>query len=136
MARREVRWELPIISMATPWAVGDVVYIVSKAGEVICVSRTNGQVYWIRDLNEGRAQTRVSKVLGRETITREYWTGVVLASNRLVSVSNDGRAVAMDPKTGAVQSFLELGGPANIAPVAAGGLLYVLTDEGELVAIR
>jgi hypothetical protein len=42
----------------------------------------------------------------------------------------------MDPKTGAVQSFIQLGGSADIAPVAAGGLLYVLTDEGELVAIR
>lgn len=130
------RWELPVISVDSPWPAGDVVYVVSKAGEVVCVSRVNGQVYWIRDLNEGRAQTKVSKVLGRETITREYWTGVVLASNRLISVSNGGRAVAMDPKTGAVQSFIQLGGPANIAPVAAGGLLYVLTDEGELVAIR
>jgi outer membrane protein assembly factor BamB len=130
------RWELPVISVDSPWPAGDVVYIVSKAGEVICVSRSNGQVYWIRDLNEGRAQTKVSKVLGRETITREYWTGAVLASNRLISVSNEGRAVAMDPKTGAVQTFLQLGGSANIAPVAAGGLLYVLTDEAELVAIR
>lgn len=130
------RWELPVVSVTSPWAAGDVVYVVSKAGEVICVSRTNGQVYWIRDLNEGRAQTKTSKLLGRETILREYWTGVVLASNRLISVSNQGRAVAIDPKTGAVQTFLNIGGPAAIAPVAAGGLLYVLTDEGELVAIR
>jgi outer membrane protein assembly factor BamB len=130
------RWELPVVSVDSPWPAGDVVYVVSKAGEVVCVSRTNGQVYWIRDLNEGRAQTKISKVLGRETITREYWTGVVLASNRLISVSNEGRAVAMDPKTGAVQTFIQLGGPADIAPVAAGGLLYVLTDDGELVAIR
>lgn len=130
------RWQLPVVSIDSPWPAGDVVYIVSKAGEVVCVSRTNGQVYWIRDLNEGRAQTKISKVLGRETVTREYWTGVVLASNRLISVSDKGRAVAMDPKTGAVQTFLKIGGTATIAPVAAGGLLYVLTDEGELVAIR
>ena len=51
-------------------------------------------------------------------------------------MSNEGRAVALDPKTGAVLTFLELGGPANIAPVAANGLLYVLTDEADLVAIR
>lgn len=132
----DVRWELPVISLATPWPAGDVVYTVSKAGEVICAARTNGQVYWVRDLNEGRRQTNVSKVLGIERITRSYWSGVVLASNRLISVSNDGRAVAIDPKTGEVQGYLKLGGPANIAPVAAGGLLYVLTDDGDLVAIR
>jgi hypothetical protein len=28
-----------------------VVYVVDKAGQVICVSRETGQVYWIRDLN-------------------------------------------------------------------------------------
>ena len=36
-----------------PWPAGDVVYVVSKSGEVICASRDNGQIYWIRDLNEG-----------------------------------------------------------------------------------
>lgn len=132
----QTRWELPVISMATPWAVGDVVYIVSKAGEVICVNRENGEVYWIRDLNEGRRGSRTTRWLGREVADRAYWTGVILASNRLVTVSSDGRAAALNPQTGEVLGYLKLPGAALITPIAANGMIYVVTDKGQLVAIR
>jgi outer membrane protein assembly factor BamB len=122
--------------MATPWATGDVVYFVSKAGEVICVARETGKVYWIRDLNEGKRQTRQTKFLGREVRDRAYWTGVVMANNRLITVSSDGRAVSIDPITGAVQGYLKLGkSPVLVQPIAAGGMIYVVTDKAELIAI-
>jgi outer membrane protein assembly factor BamB len=35
--------------------------VVDKAGQVICVSRESGAVYWIRDLNEGRGQSKRQK---------------------------------------------------------------------------
>jgi len=132
----QLRWELPIITTANPWAAGDVVYTVSKSGEVVCIARESGQVYWIRDLNEGRRSTRVSRFLGRERNDRAYWSGPILASNRLITVSSDGRAAALDPKTGEVLSYLKLGAPALITPIAVGGMLYVVTDKGDLIAIR
>ncbi len=49
----QARWSLPVVGITAPWPAGDVVYVVSKAGEVICASRESGQIYWIRDLNEG-----------------------------------------------------------------------------------
>lgn len=130
------RWELPIISIATPWAVGDVVYIVSKAGEVICVSRATGEVYWIRDLNEGRRGSRTTRWLGREVADRAYWTGVMLASGRLVTMSSDGRAATLNPQTGDVLGYVKLPGPVLMTPIAANGMIYVVTDKGQLVAIR
>lgn len=132
----EVRWELPIVTIANPWAAGDVVYTVSKAGEVICIARQSGQVYWIRDLNEGRRGARSTRFLGREVNDRAYWSGPILASNRLISVSSAGRAVAINPQTGEIMSSLDLGGPALISPIAANGMLYVVTDKGDLIAIR
>jgi len=132
----EVRWNLPIITTATPWAAGDVVYIVSKAGEVICIGRESGQIYWIRDLNEGRTQVRKNELFGFESKNRSFWTGVVLASNRLLAASDDGRVVAIDPKTGAIQSYLNIGRPASLTPVVAGNMVYVFTDSGDIVAIQ
>lgn len=44
--------------------------------------------------------------------------------------------MAVDARTGAEQGTLNLGGPAYIAPIAYNGMIYVLTDEGQLVAIR
>ena len=132
----EPKWQLPIVTIAPPWVSGDVVYFVSKAGEVVCVARETGKVYWIRDLNAGRKQTRATRLLGRQVNDRAYWTGVIMANNRLVTVSSDGRAASIDPITGVVQGYLKLGkSPALVQPIAAGGMIYVVTDKGELIAI-
>ena len=119
------RWNLPVTTIDTPWPAGDVVFIVSQAGEVICASRENGQVYWITDLNKGLKKKK-----------RALWFGPVLASGRLVVVSDLGRAVALDPKKGTLLSSLNLGGPAMITPIAMNGTLYVVTDKADLIAIR
>ena len=121
----QLKWTLPITTISTPWPAGDVVYVVSMAGEVICASRDNGQVYWITDLNKNAKKKQ-----------RAIFFGPVLASGRLVVVSDRGKAVALDAKTGAVQSSIDIGSPALISPIAMGDMLYVVTDKAELVAIR
>jgi outer membrane protein assembly factor BamB len=132
----QARWQLPIVGVNAPLPVGDAVYIVSKAGELIVANRDTGQIYWTRELSEGR-ERKVGGFLGlfdRE-ITPQ-WSGPILASNRLVVVNSYGEAVALDPKTGAVQTTLNLGAAAYIAPSAYNGALYVLTDSGQLICIR
>ena len=130
------KWSLPVAGVNAPLPVGDVVYVVSKAGELTVVNRENGQVYWTRDLNEGRVRREGGLLgFGKRTV-RPTWSGPILASNRLVLVNSDGEAVAFDPKTGALQSSVKLGSAAYIAPAAYNGALYVLTDKGELVSIR
>ena len=119
------RWTLPITSITTPWPAGDAVFIVSQAGEVICASRDNGQVYWITDLNKGLKRKK-----------RSLFFGPVLANGRLVVVSDSGKVLALDPKTGAIQTTLNAGASAMIPPIAMNGTLYLVTDKATLVAIR
>lgn len=130
------RWNLPVVTITTPWVAGDVVYIVSRTGDVICAARDTGQVYWIRNLNEGREREEGGFLFFGKRTVRPTWSGPVLASNKLVLVSTFGNAVALDPRTGATQSELQLGAPAFITPIAVNGTVYVLTDEATLVAIR
>ncbi len=122
----QARWSLPVASIDTPKPAGDVVYLISQAGEVICASRESGQVYWIKDLNAGVKKSK----------DRSLFSGPVLASDRLVVVSSDGRAIALNPKTGEVLKTLKLGSAVLTSPVAVNGMIYVVTDKGELVAIR
>ena len=130
------KWQLPVVGVNAPLPVGDVVYVVSKSGELITVNRDTGQVYWTRQLNEGRARKEGGFLtIGRRTITPQ-WSGPLLASNRLVMVNSYGEAVAFDPKTGVAQTTLKLGAPAYIAPAAYNGALYVLPDNGQLICIR
>jgi len=130
------KWQLPVTGVNAPLPVGDVVFVVSKSGELITANRDTGQIYWTRELNEGR-ERKVGGFLrfGRRTITPQ-WSGPLLASNRLVMVNSYGEAVAFDPKTGVAQTTLKLGAPAYIAPAAYNGALYVLTDNGQLICIR
>ncbi|MFZ5668533.1 MAG: PQQ-binding-like beta-propeller repeat protein [Pseudomonadota bacterium] len=122
----QMRWSIPVASISTPWAAGSVVYVVSQAGEVVCASRENGQVYWITDLNAGVKKAK----------DRALFSGPVLASDRLVVASSDGRAIALNPKTGEVIKSIKVGSPVLVSPVVANGMIYLVTNDGELVAIR
>lgn len=132
-------WKLDADSVNTPWIAGDVVFLVDLQGELICASRESGQVYWIKDLNEGIQKTKKGFFgLGREKKVGKIplWAGPVMASDRLIMVNSLGEAVAFDPKTGARQETIKLGGAAFIAPIAVGNKLYVVTDDAKLVAIQ
>ncbi|MDI1365438.1 MAG: PQQ-binding-like beta-propeller repeat protein [bacterium] len=130
----QARWSLPITGITSPWAAGDVVYVVDKSGQVICVARESGAVYWIRDLNEGLGQTkRQKKKLAKHP---RLWTTPILASGRLIVASSDGQAVALNPKTGATLKTLKIGAPVLLSPIAVGDLVYLVTDDAQVVAIR
>lgn len=130
------KWQLPVTGVNAPLPVGDAVFVVSKSGQLITANRDTGQIYWTRELNEGRERREGGFLtFGRRTI-RPQWSGPLLASNRLVMVNSFGEAVAFDPKTGVAQTTLKLGAPAYIAPAAYNGALYVLTDNGQLICIR
>ncbi|WP_284878440.1 PQQ-binding-like beta-propeller repeat protein [Brevundimonas sp. MEB006b] len=130
------KWQLPVTGVNAPLPVGDAVFVVSKSGQLITANRDTGQIYWTRELNEGRERREGGFLtFGRRTL-RPQWSGPLLASNRLVMVNSFGEAVAFDPKTGAAQTTLKLGASAYIAPAAYNGALYVLTDNGQLICIR
>ncbi|HEX8570733.1 MAG TPA: PQQ-binding-like beta-propeller repeat protein [Caulobacteraceae bacterium] len=130
------RWSVPLASLTTPAPAGDVVFAVSKAGELIAAARDSGQIYWLTELNRGRTRKQggVFGFFDREV--RPVWSGPLLASNRLILVSTEGDAVTVDPMTGQVTKTIRLGSPAFLTPIAANGMVYVVTDEAELIAIR
>ncbi|MDV6329520.1 PQQ-binding-like beta-propeller repeat protein [Asticcacaulis sp. 201] len=133
------KWKVDVDSINTPWVAGDVVFIISLQGELVCISRESGQVYWIKDLNEGIQKTKKGFFgLGREKKVGKIplWSGPVLASNRLVIVNSEGEAVAFDPKSGERKETIKLGGAAFITPIVVGDKLFVVTDDAKLVAIR
>lgn len=118
-------WAIPTALITTPWASGDVVYVTDQKGRVICAARDSGQIYWIRGLNDGLRKK-----------FQAVYSSPILASNRLVMVSNKGLVLALDPKTGATIKTLKIGAPAFVTPIAAQGLIYIVTDTGELIAIK
>jgi outer membrane protein assembly factor BamB len=129
----QARWSLPVTAITTPWAAGDVVYVVDKGGQVICVSREAGQVYWIRDLNNtDKLSKRQKKKRAKHPL---LWSTPILASGRLITVSSEGEALALNPKTGETVKSIKVGSTL-LGPIAMGDTVYVVTDGADLVAIR
>jgi len=134
----QARWSLPVVGVTAPYPAGDVVYVVSKAGEVICASRESGQIYWIRNLNEGFKGKKKGGVfgIGGQRSTRPIWSGPLLAGERLLLVGQTGQLVALNAKTGEIQKRMELKGASTLSPIAMGDTVYVVTQEADLIAIR
>ncbi len=134
----QARWSLPVVGISSPWPAGDVVYVVSKSGEVLCVARESGQIYWITDLSKGRESRSGGFMgLGKKHFTiRPVWSGPLLASGKLLVAGATGELVALNPKTGAIEKTVKLGGATLLSPIAVNGTVYVATDEAQLIALR
>jgi outer membrane protein assembly factor BamB len=132
------RWTLPVVGVTTPWAAGDVVYVVSREGHLICASRDSGQIYWIRNLNEGFKAKRKGGVfgIGGSRQASPLWSSPLLADNRLVLASSSGQLVAVNAKTGQIERRVGLGAPVTIGPIAMGSMIYLVADNGQLIALR
>jgi outer membrane protein assembly factor BamB len=129
-----VLWQLPVSGITSPWPAGDVVFAIDQTGQAICASRESGQLYWLTDLNApGPPKKKGGKPAKR---SREVWSSPILADNRLIAVSDKGWAVAINAKTGAVEQRLKLGDDVLIGPIAAGGMIYVVSENADLIAIR
>src|SRR5206468_3379011 len=132
------RWSLPVVGITSPYPAGDVVYVVAVDGKLICASRESGQIYWIQDMNAGYKPRKVGGVwgIGSHLAPKPLWSNPILANNRLLLVSSTGELAAVNAKTGAVDRRITLGAPALIGPIAAGNMIYVVTDNGQLIALR
>jgi len=121
-------WTRNIAGIQTPLVVGDYVYVVSTEGQVICMNRGDGRVRWTSQLEAfGDPEDREDPIV---------WSGPVMVSNLLVLMGSDGRAQLLSPFTGQKLGETEMPDGTFIAPVIANGMMYVLTNEAELVALK
>ncbi len=134
----QARWSLPVVGVTGPLPAGDVVYVVSKSGDVICASRESGQIYWIRNLNEGFKSKKKGGVfgIGGQRQGQPIWSAPLLAGERLLIAGQTGQLVALNAKTGEIQKRIDLKGPTTLAPIAMGDTVFVVTENADLIAIR
>jgi len=122
-------WNLDVTSRHTPWVAGDYIYLLTDRNEVVCLVRQGGLVRWVSPLE------RLGDPDDPES-TRIFWAGPVLAGDRLILAGSTGEAVTLSPYTGEILGRIALPGPVSLPPVVANGTLYLLTNNGELLAYR
>ncbi len=121
-------WEREVGGSETPWLAGDWLFVQTIDQSLAAIGRDDGRVRWITDLprydNPEKRRDRL------------FWTGPVLAGGRLVLAGSNETALSVDPATGGILGQQALRGPAAVAPIAAAGTLFIVTDDGTLQAFR
>ncbi|MGH6944390.1 MAG: PQQ-binding-like beta-propeller repeat protein [Geminicoccaceae bacterium] len=128
--RRGIRdWDIDLTSIETPWVAGDFIYLLTTRSEVVCLLRDNGRVRWVSPLQ------RLSDPSDPAS-TPIIWSGPLLVGDRLLLAGSNAQAVTMSPYNGEILGRIELPGPVSIPPIVAGGTVYILTDDAQLLAYR
>lgn len=121
-------WERDIASAETACLAGEWMYVLSTDSELAAISRIDGSVAWVTQLQ--KFDNEYSK---SDPIT---WFGPILVGSQLVVVSNFNAVQAVDPIKGGMLAKQDLSGPAAVAPIVAQNTIFVVTDDASLVALR
>lgn len=121
-------WEKEIAGIDMPWIAGGFMFMLSTNNEVVALEARSGRILWVTPLSQWlRPETRGGRIV---------WSGPILAGDRLLLAGSHGYAVAISPYTGKVLGYDRLSAGVSVPPVAAGGTVYFLTDDGDLLAYR
>ncbi len=121
-------WEQNFGSLSTPWVAGDFIFMVTVDGELVCLTRRDGRVRWVTQLQRFRdEEARRGRIV---------WTGPVLVGSELLVANSEGEALRVSPQTGEIGETISLPGGVFVAPVVANRTIYILTDNADLVALQ
>lgn len=123
-------WEISIAGISTPYVVGEWVFAMTDDGKLLCVTRSNGKVRWLKQLARFRVETDKKK---KDPIR---WTGPVLAGGRLIAVNSEGTLAEFSPTDGSLLASTEFKTSLSQTPVVANNMLYILADDGRITAWR
>jgi len=121
-------WSQPAGSLSIPLIAGDVVFTATTTGLVSALSKLDGTVLWIKQLENFKNEKKRKE--------RTVWTGPILAGNRLVVGSSRGDVTMLDPRSGEIVKEMSVKAPLFVPPVIANETVYLLTDEAKLVALK
>ncbi len=110
-------WEHELSSYNTPWIAGRFMFAISSDHKLIAIHASDGRIKWIHDLNNSDANA------GR-------FMGPYIINNDIAVISDSGRWMTFDPKTGDfISDERRLKGNAFSQPIILeSGVAYVDND--------
>lgn len=120
-------WEKNVGGVRTPWIAGDWLFMLTNENRLICLSRRDGAIRWIAELDTYEDPEKRSDPI--------RWLGPMLVSGRLLLFGAHGKGISVDPADGAVVERFKLPGGVMAAAVAD-GTVYLQTGGADLLAYR
>jgi outer membrane protein assembly factor BamB len=121
-------WQRDIASAKTPWVTGNRVFLISTNGQIVSLEKESGAVVWVSQLARYKNNEKKTGAI--------FWTGPLLAGDRLFAFSSDGRVAEVHPEQGTLVKEWDSRSDVRISPVVAGGKLFILAEDGTLSAYQ
>ncbi len=121
-------WQKEFGLQQTPLSVGNVVYVITPQNDVLAVMKESGQMHWRRSL------PRYEDPEDKEDPI--FLSGPVLAGGTLWVVTSNGHLLGLDPLSGKDTNKISIPDGVMLSPVVVDGMLFILTDDGKLIAFR
>lgn len=122
-------WQKDLASDVTPWVAGDQIFVLTVHNELLSMYRRTGSIRWVSPL----PLTVDAKDV---TSDRIYWTAPVLAGGRLITASSNGDIFELNPDDGKVIRQGRTGYKISTPLAVASDTLFMLADDGTLLAYR
>ena len=119
-------WQRDIGSAVTPWLSGSQLFVMTTENELVSLNRDTGAIAWVRPLPRYKDEDEHKHPLS--------WTAPIMAGGRLIVAGTNGDLVEYESATGKPLRATHLQKSVTIDPLVADGILYVLTDDGTLIA--
>jgi outer membrane protein assembly factor BamB len=121
-------WEREVAGEDSIWAAGDWLFVVSTGQEIAAVNADDGRVAWVTELPAFKDEVKQEDSI--------QWFGPLLAGDRLIVGGTSEQALAVSPYTGEILGRQKLSGAASLGPVLADGTVFIISDDGRLLALR
>jgi len=105
---------------------GGFAFVLDKSQTLAAIHADDGLVSWSLQMPLYKHPKKKSKPI--------LWAGPALVNGVLLLTNNYGDVALVDPVAGAIASMAKLEGPADMVPIAAGGVLLQLTRDAKLTA--
>ena len=130
LATGERLWTLNDGATSPVVPAGDSIFLLNDLNQLIRADAGSGAVIWRVDLPRF-----VSDKPKRQRDIHALY-GPILAGGRLIVASSDETLREFDPVSGALLRTSDLPGGATSNPIVAGGVLYIVSTKGQLLAFR
>jgi len=112
----------------TPVVNSEFIFLITNENVVLGIVRETGQIAWVTELNRFEDPEKKKKPI--------LWAGPVLADNKLFLTSSDNNIVSINPENGEIIREMALPGSALLSPIIVDKIMYILLDNGKLIAIE
>lgn len=121
-------WEHETSLTRTPWVAGDFLYALTEEHQLVAIHIPTGKVKWVQALPAYEDE--------KDKTDKITWTAPVMAGSFVRIVSSNGKLLTISPQDGSIVSETEVIKGVYAPPVVAINAMYLLNNDGELLAIR